>query len=44
MLQLPPPVMVTVEPRTVHWPAAPKLTGSPELEVALTAKGGAPKV
>ncbi len=44
MLQLPAPVMVTVLPLTVQLPLALKLTGSPDEAVALTVKGGLPKV
>jgi hypothetical protein len=43
-VQVPAPVMVTVFPETVQLLAAPteKLTGSPELAVALTVKGASP--
>src|SRR5258708_10632615 len=44
MVQLPAPVRWTVEPVTLQLPLAPKVTVSPEVELALTLKSGSPNV
>ena len=44
MVQLPALVRCTVLPATVQLPDAVKLTGNPELAVALTTKSGSPNV